>query len=388
MTEHNRPRNGAAGSHPVRRQSEEAKAQAVAKNRKRRHKKYVILLAVEIAALLIVSLLAVGFFYIKSRYDVMTVQDQDISFERHDIKTNEGIDDKLDEINEKYQLIMAYGVDARNNTDLLKDANADTDIIVCINKETKQVKLVSVLRDSFLCMTNGKYRKLTDIYAGYGVKESIETINKNFDLNITQYVTVNWKALAKAVDILGGIDVEVTNAEIRQINEYGKEVSKVTGYKYREMSSGSGERHLTGEQAVAFARIRNVTIDGEGHDIARATRQRKVINAMLVAAKDAGISELNNLLSEVLPMAATNISFSEALSLASDVGSYTISDQATFPFDYVDQSNLTTAYVYYKTLVSNVSDLHALLFGDENYQPTSTVQNISSYIDQYRRDHP
>ncbi len=388
MTEQKRQGRSSAGESRERGHSPETKAQAAAKNRKKRHGKYVALLVVEIFAVVLVSLIAVGFFYVKSKYDVMTVQDQEVSFERRDIQTNEGIEDKLQEINESYQLIMAYGVDARNNTDLLKDANADTDIIICIDRESKQVKLVSVLRDSYLCMTNGKYRKLTDIYAGYGVKESLETINKNFDLNINQYVTVNWKALAKAVDILGGIDVEVTNAEIRQINEYGKEVSKVTGYKYKEMSSGSGERHLTGEQAVAFARIRNVTIDGEGHDIARATRQRKVIKAMLSAAKSASLSDLNTLLNEVLPMAATNIVFSDALGLMADVAGYEISDQTSFPFKYIDQSNLTTAYVYYNTLISNVSELHAFLFGDENYQPSSTVQNISSYIDQYRRDHP
>lgn len=358
------------------------------KKRARRHRKYVVLLVVELLAVLVVTAVAVIFFYIKGKYDVMTTQIPEVSFERKDIRTNEGIEDQIKVINEKYTLIMAYGVDARNNTDLLKDANADTDIIICINNDTHEVKLVSVLRDSYICMTNGKYRKLTDIYAGYGVKESIETINKNFDLNISQYVTVNWKALAKAIDILGGIDVDVTNAEIRQINEYGVEVSKVTGYKFHELSSGAGERHLIGEQAVAFARIRNVTRDGEGHDIARATRQRKVIQAMLSAAKDASLSELNNLLSEVLPMAATNISFSEALSLASDVGSFTISDQACFPFDYIDQEVKTTAYVYFHTLTSNVSELHKFLFGEENYSPSSTVRGISDYIDEYRRKHP
>ena len=355
---------------------------------RKRRRKYIILLVAELLAGIAALAVAVIFFYVRGKYTVMNEQPEDISFVKEDITHNEDVDIDFDELEEKYWLIMAYGVDARNNSDILKDANADTDIIVCINRETYEVKLVSVLRDSYLCTTSGKYRKLTDIYAGYGVKESMETINKNFDLNSTQYVTVNWKAVGTAIDLLGGVDIEVTNAEIKQLNSYGYEVGQITGYGFTSLSSGEGVRHLNGTQAVGYARIRNVTIDGEGHDIARATRQRKVINAMLQAAKEASLGDLNNILSDVLPLMATNISFSEALSVLPNISKYSIVDQGCFPFHYIDQENLTTAYVYYNTLASNVTELHEFLFGTVDYSPSGTVRNISAYIDDYRREHP
>ena len=139
----------------------------------------------------------------------MCIRDRDkpTDFKKEEIQTNENIPDSVKQAKEKFTTILLFGVDSRSNTNLTSaGANADTDIIACINNETKEVKLVSVLRDSFFETTEGKHGNLTDIYSQHGVKEAIQTVNRNLDLTIDQYVTVNWKAVADTINMMDGLD--------------------------------------------------------------------------------------------------------------------------------------------------------------------------------------
>ena len=349
-------------------------------SKQKRKKKFKTLLIVEIVVFVIFLIFAAIFLYVKSKFDVMNQNAED--FNQADVQTSDV------KTSERYRMIMLYGVDARNNKDVASQANADSDIICRIDNETGEIILISVLRDTFMQTSNGKYKKLTDVYSNYGVKESLQTINRNLDLGITEYISVNWKGLIDAVDILGGIDIKVTSSEITQLNKFGSEAAKVAGYKYTPLSGGEGVRHLNGSQAAGYARIRNVTVNGEGHDIARATRQRTVITEMLNVAKKAGFSTLKQILDKVLPEIATNISFADALALATDIGKYKIVDTGCYPYDYKDQSSLSTAYVYPTTLESNNIKLHEVLFGKDGYKPSSTVNKINDYIDKYRKEHP
>ena len=216
----------------------------------------------------------------------------------------------------------------------------------------------------------------------YGVQEALETINRNFDLNITEYVTVNWYAVAETIDLMGGLDIEITDKEAAAINQFLWETSKSTGIASSNVDVYEGVHHLDGIQSTTYARVRNVG----HHDITRAERQRKVISLMLEKAKQSSIGTLNDICNTVFPNISTNLTLSDILSLASDVASYKIADQGLFPYKYWDQSG-GHYYVYCNTLTENVDQLHTFLFGNEDYTPSSTVQTISDYILDYRSEH-
>ena len=360
--------------------------------KKKKKGKFVALLVLEVLLVVLVAAGAVFFFWSKNKVDNMQrpAQEAEVTFAASDVVTNADIPEEAKEImREKYTTFMIYGVDARNNRDLVKYANADTDIICCINNETKEVKLVSILRDTFLETSNGKHTKLTDIYAGYGVQESIQTINRCCDLTITQYVTVNWTLVAKIIQYIGGIDIELSNSEAKAINDYSYEISTISGIPTSYVEArGKDTYHLDGVQAAAYCRIRSVG----HHDITRAERQRKVISIALTKVKAMSLTEQVGLLDMATQEGniATNFSYAEMMSILTDVGSYWIGEQGLFPFEgeYRDQSNLSTAYVYCDTLSENVTMLHKFLYGQENYRPSGTVEEVSEYITSYRKEHP
>jgi len=288
-------------------------------------------------------------------------------------------------VTEKYTTLMLYGVDARNNTDLEKDANADSAIVCVIDNETYEVTLVSVLRDILVETPTGYRTKLTDVYAGYGVKESLGTINKCLDLEITQYATVNWTAVATAVNALGGIDVELTKAEIDYINYNNEGMGRRVGIPSDPIEYvGDGLYHINGVHAVMHAANRTI---GQ-HDISRAERQRTILKAMLKQAKSCSLTQLNNCINAVLPYVSTNLTMSEIVSMVVKVPKYEITQNSMFPFTYVNESNLTTAYVYCDTLPSNVIELHRLLYGIEGYVPNDMVYQVDEFIQNYRAEHP
>lgn len=352
--------------------------QARQRARKKKKKKMIVLVIIEVLALLVIAAGAFAYFYVQNQYDKI----ETVAFQKHDVATNPDLPSSVVETSKGYRTIMFYGVDARNNSDLTKNANSDSVIICSINNDTKEIKLVSILRDTMVQTTDGKYHKLTDVYAAYGVQEALETINRNFDLNITEYVTVNWYAVAETIDLMGGLDIEITDKEAAAINQFLWETSKSTGIASSNVDVYEGVHHLDGIQSTTYARVRNVG----HHDITRAERQRKVISLMLEKAKQSSIGTLNDICNTVFPNISTNLTLSDILSLASDVASYKIADQGLFPYKYWDQSG-GHYYVYCNTLTENVDQLHTFLFGNEEYTPSSTVQTISEYILDYRSEH-
>ncbi len=299
--------------------------------------------------------------------------------------SDEDTTESVDPSEYTYTTLMFYGVDARNNHDLIINANADSEMICVICDQTHEVKLISILRDTFVETPSGVHNKLTDIYAAYGVVESLGTINKNFDLAITKYVTVNWKDVADVVTMLGGIDVYLTKAEVDYINRYRDLIESVVGQRSQDIEYvGDGFYHLDGVQTVRHAANRSVGL----HDISRAQRQQAVVRALLSKAKSCSLSQLDAIIDRMLPGISTNLTLLELLGYAANVTKYTIGETRVFPFHYTDQSDLRTAYVYCTSLADNVIQLHQLLYGKENYVPSDTVYGISEYINQYRRAHP
>ena len=291
-------------------------------------------------------------------------------------------DVKSDEI-KGYTNIALFGVDARDKEpeSLIKDAHSDAIIIASINNKTKDVKLISVYRDTCLLSTvpsssgSDIYRKATETYYFGGPEAAINMLNTNLDMDITDYVTVNFEALIETIDLLGGIDLEIDENEQFYINGYMTETCEITERPYEELTE-VGNVHLTGLQATAFCRIRY----GGGDDYKRTERQREVLSLMFEKAKKMDVIKLNNIIDKVFPMISTSLSSSKLISMASSVMSYNLVDTTGFPFDKKTKTISEGDCVFAVSLESNVEKLHEYMFGDTDYKVSDTVNNISNVL--------
>ena len=291
-------------------------------------------------------------------------------------------DVKSDEI-KGYTNIALFGVDARDKEpeSLIKDAHSDAIIIASINNKTKDVKLISVYRDTCLLSTvpsssgSDIYRKATETYYFGGPEAAINMLNTNLDMDITDYVTVNFEALIETIDLLGGIDLEIDDNEQFYINGYMTETCEITERPYEELTE-VGNVHLTGLQATAFCRIRY----GGGDDYKRTERQREVLSLMFEKAKKMDVIKLNKLIDTVFPMISTSLSSSKLISMASSVMSYNLVDTTGFPFDKKTKTISEGDCVFAVSLESNVEKLHEYMFGDTDYKVSDTVNNISNVL--------
>ena len=301
-----------------------------------------------------------------------------IKYENLD-ESEAGINSDLDENTilslEGYTNIALFGLDNRSSNNYDR-GNSDVIMIASINNETKDIKLVSVYRDTYLSIGNGKYRKANAAYANGGAKQAVQMLNSNLDLDIKEYVCVDWAAMVKVIDDLGGLDLEITEGEMNQINKYKKDVDLVTGKSTPNVTQ-YGLVHLDGTQATTYARIRKLA----GDDFKRASRQRIVLQAIMEKAKKADFGTLTNICNSVIDDISTSLSITQILALAKDVASYRIESTTGFPFDLTTKSlPVTRDTVIPADLATNVKQLHQYMFDDAVYTPSSTVQTISDAI--------
>ena len=334
---------------------------------RKRNKRKLIIFFIEVVLLLI--LLMVLWFAIKL---------SKINSVKTDAAKHNDLDTNTLELMGKYTNVALLGLDNRTSGSYTS-GNADSIIIASINNETKAVKLVSVYRDTYLEVTEGgNYFKINSAYArNGGALGMIETLNRNLDLDIQKYVTVDWKAVARTIDLLGGIEVELTSKEAQQVNKYThKDTIKMTGYD-SDQEAVEGYNLLDGVHAVAYARIRK----GVGDDFKRTQRQREVITKMLAKLKKCGLSAINNITDEIFPMISTNFSKTEILGLMAGVMDYDIVDTMGFPVDN-DGKRMGKAgsCIIPISLLTNAIKLHEFLYEDEKYTPSVTLQQISNQI--------
>ena len=313
-----------------------------------------------IIEILILVLLAAGLFVAAK---VGKIKRADVS--KGDIVINDNVNLK------GYTNIALFGVDSREGS-LDKEAHSDTILIASINNKTKDVKLVSVYRDTYLDNTNGEYRKATECYYFGGPSRAISMLNKNLDLDITDFVTVDFTAVADVVDALGGIDIDVQEDEIVHLNNYQVEGSQVTGKEIVPVEY-AGLQTLNGLQALSYCRIRYT----EGSDFKRTERQRTVLQKILEKAKSADLLTLND---NVAGNMMTSLGNTELLSIAKDVASYNLTDQTGFPFNLTAANLQAGDCVVAVDLADNVRQLHQWLFDDSSYEPSDSVQEISWQI--------
>lgn len=328
---------------------------------------------------LILLILVGGIFVyaqINKKLDLMQESDVDMS----QVGVNEGVEDV-----KGYQTIALVGLD--NTSDTLDYGNSDTMIIASINNDTKKVKLVSIYRDTYLNVgTDPKgnedtYTKANAAYAYGGAQQLMTMMNKNLDLSLDGYVTVDFAAVAETIDLLGGLDIEMTADEVEHMNNYCVETSEATGKSYEEIYPEDGVHHLNGVQAVSYARIRYTA----GDDFRRAARQRLVIYKMVEKAKNSSWTTLNKIVDTVCPMVATSLSKADILKMGMNMITYDIEDQSGFPTKHLEGETIKDAVgtdaVLPVTLEQNVIALHQFLYPEEtDYVPSATVQEYSDHI--------
>ena len=283
-----------------------------------------------------------------------------------------------------YRNIALFGVDARDG-DLGKGSRSDTIIIASINMDTHEIKLVSVYRDTYLNLGNDSYNKCNGAYAKGGPEQALTMLNINLDLDITDYITIGFSGLIEAIDALGGIEIEVTEAEIQHLNNYQLCMAEEMGVDYTPVTE-TGVQTLNGMQATAYCRIRYT----KGDDFRRAQRQRAVLGAMMIKAQSASLTTLKNAVTAVLPSVNTSLTVNEIISVLGAVAEYNVVESDGLPFE----SERTNATIGSKgdciipfSLEENVIMLHELLYGDTDYTPSKEVIAISEEIAQQTSDY-
>lgn len=207
--------------------------------------------------------------------------------------------------------ILLVGIDAR---DVSKSSRSDTMIILTLNKTTKKLIMTSVMRDIYCTIPGIGNTRINHAYAYGGISLLLDTIEYNFGIHIDDYVTINFYGFMDAIDAIGGVEMEVTADEIRVMNSYISGLSSLRGEDSapdKLDESQAGLLLLNGKQALAYSRVRYVG----NADFERTNRQRKVLTAVMAKAKTLSLSEMNDLMNDVLPCVTTNLTQSDVLSI-------------------------------------------------------------------------
>ena len=361
------------------------------RRRKKNKKNKRLLFGIEMVILAVLTVVLLGSIWVTHKFSLLNHQDLDDDkvFTADELNKNQGNGESENGL-EGVELIALVGLDTRGE---YTGQNSDTMIIACINHNDKTIKLVSLYRDTLLNISypdeEPQYTKANAAYAQGGPEQMLTMMNTNLDLNITHYLTVDFMAVAKVVDALGGLDVDMTREEAIHLNNYNVETAEACGVEYEELELPSKDVfdgaitqtfHLNGSQAVSYARIRKTA----GNDFRRTARQRKILELIFEKAKTADLGTLDSIMNQVFPLVTTDLSNTKILSLIQPLLSYTITSEQGFPFHQYSGSSITEVTgvdcVLPVTLEYNVKELHELLFPGESYTPSQTVVERSDYL--------
>lgn len=305
--------------------------------------------------------------YARMKYNEMNINE--ISADQ--LLVNDGVKDAT----AGYRTIALYGVDSRDQN-MDAGTNSDSIMIVSINESTKEIKLVSVYRDTLMDIASGAMNKSQKVNYAYqlgGAVTAINTLNTNLDLNITDYVAVDFSAMASIIDAVGGVNINVVDDEINNFNKNLAEQISISG-KYSSGITQAGQYTLDGQQAVAYSRIRST---GSG-DITRTERQRIILLKVIDKLIKADTSSLSAFVDVSFNNISTSLNKDSILDLVKAVAKYSIVDTAGFPFAYeavdmAEQGNCLVA----ADMESNVQALHEYLYGNSHYKVSDTSKQIS-----------
>lgn len=316
------------------------------------------------------ALAASGVVYVAAKFAKLDTQE----ISKEDIIINQEVEE-LASLGEGYLNVALFGVDSREG-DLDKGTRTDSLIVASLNKETKEIRMVSVYRDTLLDLSEGTLQKCNAAYSFGGPTQAINMLNMNLDLDIEKYVTVDFGIVAEVIDLLGGLDIEIKDEEVEYLNEFVYETGEVAGKEAYFIDSG-GLQHLDGVQATTYARIRSTA----GGDFTRTERQRLVIEKMVEKIMQSDLGTINKIIDQVFPTVSTNFTIAEILNYAKYFKQYKLGENTGFPMDKTtDTISGLGSIVIPVTLEDNVRQLHEFLFGTADYSPSEKAKSISSKI--------
>lgn len=352
-----------------------------AKKKKKSNLRFIIpMIVVEL-----ITLIAIFSFGYVIRLSKMT---QQVDFDKEVVK-NHNINEIKIEAMKGYVTAIVFGLDSRDGS-VSKGNNADVNKIVHLNLETGELQIISLYRDMFLNISdNNTYGKLNSAYSHGGPERAVKAINKNLDLDISNFFTFNWKSVADVITLLGGIDIEITKSEYRFFNAFVHETCVATGIDAKNPAAhyikSAGYHHLNGVQAVAYGRLRLMDSDFQ-----RVDRQNKVLELAFQKAKAMDLNQLKNIIYAVLPQIAYEFDLSKMPEIINSIKGITISNQYSCP----ELENLVMQHmglsgdcVVPNSLDTTVKKLHRVMYGDEDYNPSSAVHTYSNRITELRRQY-
>ena len=328
----------------------------------------IFLIILLVLVIIIVGLGVAGYTFVNGKIGKMQKENIDT--------TAVGINEETKQELKGYRNIALLGIDSRAD-DYGLGNRSDCMMIASINQETNEIKLISVYRDTYVyVMENGTKRldKITHAYSYGGAQNTLKSLNEAMDLNITEFVTVNFDAVIAAVDSLGGVYIDIDKSEIKYVNDYIDATSESSGVKSSHITH-SGRQKLDGVQAVSYTRVRYTA----GGDYKRTERMRTVVEAMLSKAKTLGVGQLNSFADTILPRIRTNISSSEIWGLVPKLASFKVIESIGWPYE-TQGITLDRWYGVPVTLQSNVEKLHKEAFEQEDYEASDTVKEMSAAI--------
>lgn len=338
----------------------------------RRTRRIIIILIIVLAAAACAA--TVGYQYMKGKMNKIHTTELDKS----KVKKNE-ISEETKKVFEGNTTIALFGLDNRQTGNYSR-GNSDVIMLLNINNDTKKIQAVSVYRDTYLNIQGDQnsFHKANAAYAYGGAEQAISMLNKSLDIDIDNYVTFDFKTVADAIDVLGGVDINIeSKEELGYLNMYIDHTNGILKTNAKHVTS-TGKQTLSGVQAVAYGRIRYTS----GSDFKRAERHRIVLSQLMKKAKKANISELNKIMDVVFPQVETDLSKSKIMDMVEVMIGYDLKDSRGFPFEKASinmHGNIGWVDVPCD-LETNVKELHEYLYGTKDYQPTSEIESYNQTI--------
>lgn len=322
-----------------------------AKKRNNKKKTLVMILAGILVMLIVV--VSCGYIYLHG----LLGNASQVVVEEEELAPNASAFDDTDVIN-----IALFGIDTRTDS---SEGRSDAIMILTVDKKHNKIKLSSIARDTYVSIDGYGKDKLTHAYVFGGAPLAIRTINQNFEMDITDYVTVNFFGMVEIIDELGGVTIDVSSAEMGVMNTYYiPELNKI-GIPC-EYITETGTQRLTGAQALAYSRNRYV-----GGDIERGNRQKEILGALFDEVKKVSVTKYPAIIKKALAHCETSLTNNEILSLAVDaVTNMSAMENFSLPTDNCNPREGTDAYIngvwyYIYDLDTAVSELHGFITENE-----------------------
>ena len=330
------------------------------KPKKRSRKKVAIISIIFVLLLIVSAVIGAGY------YQLGKIENKKISKNNEDLGINSDAQKRIEEEDPNKDIvnIALFGLDKRDKNEA---GRSDSIMIATVDKKHKKIKLSSIMRDTYVNVPGHGKTKITHAYAYGGAQLAIKTLNENFQLNIKDYVTVDFFSLEKIIDSLGGVSINVKKEEIPLINGYMAETANIEKVKVPTVTK-SGTQTLNGMQAVAYTRIRYV---GNG-DYERTERQRTVLSAIFEKIQAAGVSKYPSIVTTILPYTETSMSTPTLISTGTGVltsGTKTL-DQERFPIDgYCEGKFIDKVWYLVADLKATTDQIHKYIYDDVKPTP-------------------